>query len=320
MSLKILFNRSKFYIVKNAPKILTALGISCYAASVVTTVKSTNKFEERIAADADKLRELKASLQNKEAINMGEIVVKDVKREMLKTSLHTVGTTLKVYAPSIILFATGTGCILGANSIMYKRQAALTAAYGALNTTFSKYRQRVADKYGAEAEKAIRQGAEAVKDPKTGEVTYNQTAPQQDVELDWSVVVDDTCGCWTHGDTVSTQMTYLLYLQQTLQDKLETEGFLFLEDVYKALGVNLTNMDNRKLQGMKVVGWIFKKGIHESHIDFGLIDPRTGNRTENYYKCAREGRNCIWIELNPEGDILTGNGGRPTYMDFLKNK
>jgi len=317
MSLNILFNRCKFYVVKNAPKILTAVGIISYAGAVLTTVKSTQKIEAKLANDVDKLRALKDDLKNKEAINMGEIVVKDVKREMLKTSLHAVGTTIKVYLPTLILFTTGTTCILSASSIMYKRQAALTAAYGALNTTFAKYRERVAEKYGVEEERAIRQGAELVKDPKTGEVTYQQT--QDVIDTDYSIIYDDTCERWQDGQNLSCQASYLEYIQAQLQQRLEDNGYLFLEDVYDALGVNKLMLDDRKLQAMKVVGWLFDADKHPSFISFGLRD-KLNNKTDNYYKCIRDGRNCFFIELNPEGDILTGNDGRPTYMDYFKKK
>lgn len=317
MSLSILLNRSKFFIIKNSPKILTALGIAAYGASVLTTVKSARKYEERVADDLNHLRELKDSLKDKEAINAGDIVVKDVRKDMLKTELHAIGTTLKVYAPTLILFATGTTCILSANSILYKRQAALAAAYGTLNSTFAKYRERVAEKYGSEEERAIRQGAEVVKDKKTGDVSYKQT--EEVAPCSWDVIYDETCTPWQQNQNLAVQASYLEYIRAQLQQKLEDNGYLFLEDVYKALGVNMLTLDERVLQGCKVVGWLFDAEKHPTFLDFGLKD-HLGNKTDNYYKCIRDGRNCFYIQLNPEGDILTGNDGRPTFMAYLKKK
>lgn len=317
MNLSGLLHRCKFFIIKNSPKILTTVGIACFAGATVTAIKSSHKIEDRIAEDVDKLHQLKLSLKDKEAINMGTVIEKDTKREMLKTSLHIVGTYLKTYAPSIILFTGGTTCILSANSIMYKRQAALTAAYGALNTSFQKYRERVAQKYGAEEEKALRQGAELIKDKKTGEVSYKQT---EDVPVDWSIIYDETCGGWEQGAPLSVQATWLEYIRSRMQDQLETNGYLFLSDVLQELGVNLNHLDERVAQGSRVVGWLFVKGQHEPLISFGLTNPYTNERTQNYYKCVRNDKDCFFLEFNVEGDILTGNEGRKTFIDGYKNR
>lgn len=315
MSFMTLVNKSKFLIVKNAPKILTTLGIISYAGSIYTTVKSSQQINDRLAADLEKLRALKESLKDKEAINMGTVVVKDTRREMLKTSLHVVGTTIKVYLPTLILFGTGTGCILGANNILYKRQAALTAAYGALNTTFAKYRQRVADKYGVEEEKAIRQGAELVKDPKTGEVTYVHKDDKA-LEYDFSVMIDETCDCWQTNAPLSITASYIEHIREALQYRLEQEGRLFVIDVYKALGIKLHKLTPEKLWRAQRMGWVYKDGVHEVCIDFGLVDPITGTRTDKYYKCIRDDQPCFFIELNPEGDLFSDKG--LIFTDYAK--
>ena len=307
-----LLSRTKFFVVKNAPQLLTALGIACYGASVYTAIKGSKKYEDRIADDVARLKELKQIVNNG---GLDDIPVKETRKEMLKTTLHIAGTTLKTYGVSLIFFTGGTTCILSANNIMHKRQAALAAAYSALNNSFAKYRERVAQKYGDDEERAIRQGAEIIEDKKTGEKIYKQI---EEPIYDWGVMYDETCLTWNKDQSLSVQAAYLDYIRSSLQQKLESEGHLFLIDVYKQLGVNLLTLDDKKLQGSRVVGWLYSPD-HPSYIDFGIKD-EFGNKTENYYKCLRDNRHCIYIHLNPEGDILTGNEGRPTFVDFLKGK
>jgi len=43
-----------------------------------------------------------------------------------------------------------------------------------------------------------------------------------------------------------------------------------------------------------------------------------GNLTEDAMLMLRQGERNVWLEFNPDGDILTGSNDRKTFMQFAK--
>lgn len=75
---------------------------------------------------------------------------------------------------------------------------------------------------------------------------------------------NSTCVGWTSDPEYN--LTFLRQIQRHMNDLLRVQGFVFLNDVYKALGIKLTAAG-------QVVGWIYddKYPIGDNFIDFGLM-------------------------------------------------
>ena len=58
---------------------------------------------------------------------------------------------------------------------------------------------------------------------------------------------------------------FLIQQQNFLNEKLNSEGVVFLNDVYKALGARIT-------QAGQTVGWYKGSGRGDDYIDFGMFD------------------------------------------------
>ena len=101
-------------ITKHSPEILTAIGIAGMATTVVLAVKATPK----------------ALKQIEEAENE--------KGEKL-TKTEVVKTTWKTYVPTAISGAASVACVIGANSVHTRRQAALYSAYKLSETAYTEY-------------------------------------------------------------------------------------------------------------------------------------------------------------------------------------
>lgn len=113
-------HRSKTYLVKQAPTILTGVGAVGVVATAVLTVKATTKASALLAEQHD------------ENLDKFEIVK----------------SCWRFYALPV---ATGIGtiaCIFGANVLNRKQQAALTSAYIFLDQSFKEYRSKVKELYG----------------------------------------------------------------------------------------------------------------------------------------------------------------------------
>ena len=118
-------------ISKHAPKILTALAIVEFAATVYLAVRATPKAEKEIhQAEAEK----GASL----------------------TAVETVKAAWKCYIPAAITGACAVTTAISAQSISTKRHAALMHAYQVAESTLHTYRDKVVETIGEKKETAIR--------------------------------------------------------------------------------------------------------------------------------------------------------------------
>lgn len=115
-------------IKRNAPAILSGLGVLGVVGTTISAIKATPKAMEVL------------DQQDEELTNFEKAIV-----------------LTPVYFPTI-LFGTATiGCILGANAINKKNQAMLVSAYSYLNSSFNEYKDKVKDIFGEEGEAKVRE-------------------------------------------------------------------------------------------------------------------------------------------------------------------
>lgn len=117
---------------KHSPEILTGLGITGLFASVIFSIQATPKAMRSIES---KKKEL-----DKEKLTVGE----------------TIEATWKYYIPTAVTVATSTACILGANSVNTRRNAALAAAYSLSETAMAEYQDKVREVVGERKESDVR--------------------------------------------------------------------------------------------------------------------------------------------------------------------
>ena len=87
-------------------------------------------------------------------------------------------------------------------------------------------------------------------------------------------------------------LLFLRSQQQIANDRLKADGFLFLSDIYEALGIKRTKMS-------QTVGWVYKPEGNpngDNFIDFGVLE--TNRETENGYEKA------LLMNFNVDGPIL----------------
>ena len=132
MKVSDMFRTMKVAFDKNSPAILTGLGITGFVVSVTLTVYTTPK-----------------------AIKSVEDKKKELKKDKLTIS-ETIGATWKYYLPTAIGIATSAACILGANSVSTRRNAALAAAYSLSETAMAEYQDKVREFVGERKESDVR--------------------------------------------------------------------------------------------------------------------------------------------------------------------
>lgn len=128
MKVSTLLNTARDMVTKNSPHILTGLG----CAGLVTTAVLTGTAVP-------------------EAMRIVE--EKGLEEEPL---LEKAKATWKVYIPAVVTGAVSIACIIGANAVNTRRNAALAALYSMTDTAFKDYKQKVVEEIGRAKEGKIR--------------------------------------------------------------------------------------------------------------------------------------------------------------------
>lgn len=183
--------------------------------------------------------------------------------------LNTTKKFVVNYGPAVTVFTLSLGTIFGSTYIFRKRSAEYAAAYSAITTAYTQYRNRVVDKFGAEVDNDLLFGAEEIEVPVEGKKKPEKKTIYNDPVDDFSQIYQDGCIGWTKDPVHNKQMVYAFL--RMANDKLQRQGYLYLEDVYKMLGFYPTIVS-------KKAGWIYDpeyNGGQYGIVDFGLDDPNS---------------------------------------------
>ena len=145
-------------ISKNSPHILTGLGCTGLLSTAILSAKATPKVL-RILEEEEDYREQKSFIP--------------------LSRLDKVKLTWKCYIPAGVVGIATVGCIVGANTVNMKRNAALASLYALSESAFREYKTKVVQEIGKAKETKIHD--EVVKDhiaknpPNTGNMIITGT-------------------------------------------------------------------------------------------------------------------------------------------------
>lgn len=135
MNLSQIAKSAKATAIKHSPAILTGIGITGMITTTILAVKATPKALDIIADIKERHEE------------DGD------KKAVAKELVTKVGP---VYIPAVITGVASAACLIGANSIHSKRNAALAAAYTISDTALREYREKVVETMGEKKDKMIK--------------------------------------------------------------------------------------------------------------------------------------------------------------------
>ena len=265
------YNKSEMKVRKYSPEILAGVGVVGVIASTVMACKATTKLNDILAESKEQLDQIKTVAVDPAYAD--KYTEDDAKKDTTITYVQTGVKIAKIYAPSVILCTSSLGCLLASNNILKKRNAALSAAYMTVDKSFKEYRRRVAERFGDEVEKEIRYNIKAKEittvDEEGNEVKETvkvmEGADNPTTYSDYARFFDESCPAWQNDPEYN--LTFLRAQQQYANDLLKAQGRLFLNDVYKMLGIDITKAG-------QVVGWIYDPDcpVGDNFVDFGIYD------------------------------------------------
>lgn len=126
--------RSKIYLRKASPTILSGLGAVGVIATSVLAVRATPKALRKIRTDSKVNHDGDPEAYSK---------------------LEAVRSAWVCYIPAAISGTATIFCIFGANMLSKHQQAALTSAYALLNDSYNNYKAKLKDLYGEDAHQKL---------------------------------------------------------------------------------------------------------------------------------------------------------------------
>lgn len=292
---------------KHAPEILMGVGVVSTVAGTVFACKATLKVDDILDEHKDTMIRIKNTYEKSKNgdLKRGEepYTAKDKQRATVKLYAGTTVKMARNYGPAIALTATGIGCMLGACGMYRSLYLGAAAAYTALDDQFNKYRERVRlDRgevkdqeymYGLKAQEFVTVGTEEDSEKVVTETVL--TVPDEKSFDDYVkengfspyARIFDSCNPNFTNDPVANRY-FLNSVQEYANRKLNTFGYVFLDDVLKDAGFPVT-------KASKQVGWL--KGKGDGEVKFNIIQPYN-SRFVNGYEPT-----CV-VDFNVDGIIL----------------
>jgi len=282
---------------KNSPSILFGVGVVSMVGSTVLACRATLKLEGVVDAIEHDKRE---QARIKEQVDSGEVPEgitysdDEARQDTTVILIRGAWKVVKLYAPAIITGGVGILCLTKSHKILMQRNAALTAAYIAIDTAFREYRARVVDRYGEQTDRELRFETEDVTviDEETGKA-YDTTIVAPGAPSGYARWFDEENRNWNSPAFAANNWRFLRQQQNNANDMLHYRGHIFLNEVYGMLGLSHTSAG-------AIVGWVYKRdGEGDNYVDFGCWEQYEGVPLEFYG--GREGG--IMLDFNVDGPI-----------------
>ena len=237
-NLQRLAQRSKIYLRKASPTILSGLGAAGVIVTSVLAVRATPKALRKIRADSKTNHDGDPEAYSK---------------------LEAVKSAWVCYIPAAISGTATIFCIFGANVLSKRQQAALTSAYVLLNDSYNNYKDKLKELYGEEAHQKI---VDAIAAEKAKDVYITSTGLVRNSSLDFDE--HDPNDERLFYDAYSNRyfessINRVIQAEYHLNRDFVISGYLPANHFYQLLGLE-------PLEGGDTVGWSIDTGIY--WIDF----------------------------------------------------
>lgn len=212
------------FLNRNSPTILTGIGVAGLVTTTVMAVRATPKALQILYLD--------------EEIRKNECLPDPTKLEIVKL-------TWKCYAPAVAMGSLTIVCIICANSVNLRRNAALASVYSLAETSLKEYKAKVVETIGNNKERKIKD--ELVKDKiKKNPVSTNEVISTGKGET--------LCYEVLSGRYFKSDIEKIRKSENILNKELLTGMYITLNDVFYELGLANTKLGDE-------IGWSNEDGM-----------------------------------------------------------
>lgn len=280
--------KTRWFVGNNAPHILMGAGVVGVIATNILTARAALKSqgipsEIQATAEAVNEREVDADFTQQDKVkNVGQVYIRG-------------GIMLtKIWGPSVVVGGASVACLIVSHKIMMRRNTALMGAYLALEGAYKAYRRRIQVELGEERE------LELYRSPRTMTVHDDATGAvceiidfDSDMPSPYARFFDESS--YNHSKTAEHNLFFLRSQERWANDRLRARGFLFLNEVYEALGLEHSQIG-------QLVGWkadAAEKGTGDGFVTFGLY--AIGDESSRAFINLIE--HTVLLDFNVDGPI-----------------
>ena len=286
---------------KHSPEILVTAGVIGTAGAAVMACVATTKLPEVLDECVERKEDLLKAFEEGEEVGYTE---KEYKRDSAKLAIKNAWEIGKLYLPAAAVEIASVSMIVASNGIHRKRTASLAAAYATIDSMFKEYRKNVCETFGEDIDHDMRHGVKHEKvdvtetDEKGKEHTRKQKVDVIDKDpndpnqiSDYAKFYDESCKGWDKN--AEYNLMTLKAAQNYANHILHSQGFIFLNDVYKLIGIAPT------LAG-QTMGWVDNPDDpYATIVDFGIYKTNRANR-----RFVNNLEPVILLDFNVQGDIM----------------
>lgn len=276
-------------LAQSSPKLFFIGGVAGMVGTAVLASHATLKVDAVITEAQEKFSDIRE-------LNHNDYSDADRKKDRVIVISRSLVAITKLYAPAVIVGVLSIAMLTKSHNMLTKRNAALAAAYMAVDKGFKEYRERVVKELGEDTDLKFYRGLE-----ETEHVTVSENGNTH-VETKTTSTEITPYGKLFHEGNSNWQkvpeynVIFLRGVQNMCNDRLRSKGYLFLNDVYDDLGIDRT-------QAGCVVGWL-RNGDGDGYVDFGIFDD--DSRLFDYVT-GREGE--FHLDFNVDGVIYNKFNG-----------
>ncbi len=241
-------SRNILVFKKQSPHIFFAAGVIGSITSTVMACRATLKLEaalDEIRQDLDNVNDIKEGTHH--------AYDKDIAYIYVKGGIQIA----KLYGPAVIVGAASITALTGSHVQMTRRNAALMAAYAAVQRAYEDYRDRVRERLGDEEELEIYHAAK--KNKLDGKEI---TVADPDKWGAYAKFFDEYNKNWKKDPELNR--LFVQCIQNYCNQRLKGHGHVFLNEVYEWLGFDHTSAG-------AVVGWVIND-VGDNFVDFGVYE------------------------------------------------
>ncbi len=222
-------------ISKRSPEILTGIGIAGMITTTVMAVRATPKAlvlieDKKIENDTDKL-----------------------------TLVETIKATWTCYIPAAVTGTLSVVCLIGANSVNARRNAALATAYTLSESALKEYQEKVIETIGEKKEQTVR---DAIAKDKI------DRDPVSSKEVIITEKGNTLCYDSISGRYFKSDIDKLKKVENELNRRMRDEMYISLNEFYYEIGLNPTSIGDD-------LGWNIDRGYIELNFSSQLADEGT---------------------------------------------
>ena len=266
-------NKVKFKAIDHSPEICMIVGAVSLVASLIETGKSVIRFQETLdthnkrLAKLDELCEKDAAGEEVDTEELG-----DLKHARMSVYIDTGKEAVKTFWKPAALAAISVVSFCSATGIVKKRYGKLATAFATLLTEKRELEKRVEEKYGSDEllnlkglspDKAV---VDTHVDEKTGEVVTDKVTYPGAHSM-FCKFFDESNPNWEKS--AEANRYFLQAKERYFNRTLQAQGYLYLNDVYRGLGMEET-------QEGQMFGWIWRtnptKDDDSRAVDFGIFN------------------------------------------------